>query len=161
MNKYPWYCLVQIVLCYCICQYTLIRMHNLDIELGVIFGIYSGLRLSFCVWKHFKMYCPKASKSSSLVGVMIIASCSSSDPVKCVKFISCIRSFLCSLYAVHCPIKWISSSTWPLLQITRGLSCNRVGFGHFGGWGSDDPPPDTPLPPTPWLRACEKCKNMI
>ena len=62
-------------------------MHNLDIELEVIFGIYSGLRLSFRVRKHFKIYCPKASKSSSSVGVMIIANCSFSDPVKCVKFI--------------------------------------------------------------------------
>ena len=120
MNKYPWYCLVQILLSYCICQYTLIRMHNLDIELGVIFGIYSGQRLSFRVRKHFKIYCPKDSKSSSLVGVMIIVNCSSSDPVKCVKFISYIRSFLCSLYAVHCPIKWISY--WPLLQIRHTLS---------------------------------------
>ena len=29
-------------------------------------------------------------------------------------------------------------------MITRGLSCDRIGFGHFGvgggGWGSDDPP---------------------
>ena len=47
-------------------------MRNFDIELGVIFGIYSGLRLSFRVRKHFKIYCPKDSKSSSLVGVMII-----------------------------------------------------------------------------------------
>ena len=91
-------------------------MHNFDIELGVIFGIYSGLRLSFRVRKHFKIYCPKDSKYSSLLGVMIMVYCSSSDPVKCVKFISCRRSFLCSLYAVYCPIKWISSSTWPLLQ---------------------------------------------
>ena len=28
-------------------------------------------------------------------------------------------------------------------MITHGLSCDRVGFGHFGG-GSDDPP-DPPL----------------
>ena len=28
-------------------------------------------------------------------------------------------------------------------MITRGLSCDRVGFGHLGG-GSDDPP-DPPL----------------
>ena len=64
-------------------QYTSIRMHNLDIELGVILGIYSGLRLSLrvAVRKHFKIYCPKASKSSFFVGVMIIANCSSFDPV--------------------------------------------------------------------------------
>ena len=98
-------------------------MHNFDIELGVIFGIYGLLRLSFRVRKHFKINCPKDSKSSSLlVGVMIIVNCSSSDPVKRVKFISCKRSFLWSLYAVHCPIKWISSSTWPLLQIRHILS---------------------------------------
>ena len=32
-------------------------------------------------------------------------------------------------------------------MITRGLSCDRVGFGHFGGGQM------TPLTP-PWLRAC-------
>ena len=61
MNKYPWYCVVQFLLSYSNCQYTLIRMHNFDIELGVIFGIYTGLRLSFRVRKHFKIYCPKDS----------------------------------------------------------------------------------------------------
>ena len=130
MNKYPWYYLVQFLLSYSNCQYTLIRIHNFDIELGVIFGIYSGLRLSFRVRKHFKIYCPKDSKSSSLVGVIIIVNCSSSDPVKCVKFISCRRSFLCSLYAVHCRMKWISSSTWPLLQIRHTLSL----LGTTGLW---------------------------
>ena len=41
-------------------------------------------------------------------------------------------------------------------MITRGLSCDRVGFGHFGGGGSCDPPDPplatglpTPLPPSP------------
>ena len=29
-------------------------------------------------------------------------------------------------------------------MITRGLSCDRVEFGHFWGGGSDDPP-DPPL----------------
>ena len=32
---------------------------------------------------------------------------------------------------------------WGPFMITRGLSCDRVEFGHFGG-GSDDPP-DPPL----------------
>ena len=32
---------------------------------------------------------------------------------------------------------------WGPFMITRGLSCDRVEFSHFGG-GSDDPP-DTPL----------------
>ena len=30
-------------------------------------------------------------------------------------------------------------------MITRGLSCDRVGFGHLGGGGGSDEPP--------WLRA--------
>ena len=36
---------------------------------------------------------------------------------------------------------------WGPFMITRGLSCDRVEFGHFGG--SDDPPD----PPPSWLRA--------
>ena len=38
-------------------------------------------------------------------------------------------------------------------MITRGLSCDRVGFGHFlgGGRGSDDPPDPPPPPPATGL----------
>ena len=35
-------------------------------------------------------------------------------------------------------------------MITRGLSCNRIGFGHFGG---SQMTPLTP-PPPPRLQAC-------
>ena len=40
-------------------------------------------------------------------------------------------------------------------MITRGLSCDRVGFGHLGGGGSDDPPDP------PWLRACKEHKKNV
>ena len=30
-------------------------------------------------------------------------------------------------------------------MITRGLSCDRVEFGHFGGGGGSSDPPDPPL----------------
>ena len=42
---------------------------------------------------------------------------------------------------------WSNFGTFYPFMITRGLSCNRVGFGHFGGGGGggSDDPPDLPL----------------
>ena len=34
------------------------------------------------------------------------------------------------------------SQIWGPFMITRGLSCDRVEFGHF--WGGSDDPPDPP-----------------
>ena len=33
---------------------------------------------------------------------------------------------------------------WGPFMITRGLSCDRVEFGHLGGGGGSDDPPDPP-----------------